>query len=402
MYYLKNPGGRIVCFDTLDQFNKWENQPGFTIPTQEVIDSWQKAKIQAAEARARAVMIEKQGGEIFFATVSGGNDGYGVSSQALYNELQAQGVKISYSNIGQAIGFLYHSPYSMMRVNTPYRILYTMFESTKIPDDWHDYLHAANKVIVPSKWCRDIFRKSGFDPEVVPLGYDDNIFKFQERENKRRSRKNFVFLHYNAYNIRKGFIEVVKAFTQEFAKDEPVKMIFKTNQTKPPFPFIASRYPNIEVITGEMDAVTLAELCHRSDAFVFPSRGEGFGMTPLEAMATGMPAIIPNAHGITEYFNPECMYEVKIGSMCPAIYSRYRGMDVGQMYVSDISHLRSQMRYVYEHQDEAMAKGRAASEYVKQWTYKVTAGKLKDTFRDIMSQPLPERKTSNILTLEQV
>lgn len=277
-----------------------------------------------------------------------------------------------------------------------------MFESTKIPDDWKEYLDAADKVLVPSKWCQEVFKKAGVDAEVVPLGYDDRFFKYKERKVKRDSGDDFIFLHYNAYNLRKGFVELVKAFVEEFEKDEPVKMVFKTTLHQPPFPFDERKYPNIKVIKGEVEPYQLAELCHQADCFVFPSRGEGFGITPLEAMATGLPVIVPNAHGIGHYFNERYMYEVEVEKEVPAAYYRYKGQDVGHMYLNSVKHLRQQMRHVYEHQKEAREKGRLAAKYAKQYTYKETAKRLKKIFSGIMSKPLSKRKQSNLLTLELV
>ncbi|WP_017380771.1 glycosyltransferase family 4 protein [Paenisporosarcina sp. TG-14] len=43
------------------------------------------------------------------------------------------------------------------------------------------------------------------------------------------------------------------------------------------------------------------ELCKISDIFVFPSKREGLGMAALEAMATGLPIITSNIHGIVDY-----------------------------------------------------------------------------------------------------
>lgn len=404
MFYIKNRHGRIVCFDTPEQQAEWLAKPGVTKPTQADIDAWQQRREDEYKARLNAQyeVKRKDTGDIFFATVSGGNDGYGTSSQNIYRELKNIDCDISFSNRGQKIGFLYHAPYSIMRIDAPVRVLYTMFESTKIPDDWPDYLNSADYVIVPSKWCQKVFKEANIETQVIPLGYDDRFFTYVPRMDSKKNNRDFVFLHYNAYNLRKGFLEVVNAFNAEFGPDEPVKMIFKTNLARPPFPFVKSKYPNIEVITGEYSTDRLANLAQTSDCFVFPSRGEGFGMTPLECMATGMPVIVPNAHGITEYFNPDCMYEVEIEKTCPGIYTRYKGQDVGNMFVSSVKHLRQQMRYVYEHQDEAFAKGEKAAEYAKNYTYKKTAARLKALFDDIMSKPLPERKKTNILSLELV
>lgn len=404
MPYVKNPYGRISEVEE-DDMQKWVNE-GFTIPTPEEIEKSnleRKEKIQEMKLQAQLYEEQKNSDGIYLITVTqGGKDGYGIASKAMLEELKKLGVKISIENRGQKVALLFHAPYSIMRLEAPVKILFTMFESTRIPDEWLDYLEVADKIIVPSKWNQKVFEKSGIKTDVIPLGYNDDVFKYVERQPKRPQRKDFVFLHYNAFNIRKGFTEVFKAFVKEFAPTEPVKMIFKTTLERPPLPLPPSQYPNIEVRTGSISDKELFELCGESDCFVFPSRGEGFGMTPVEAMATGLPTIVPNAHGISEYFNSDYMYEAKVAEECPALYSRYKGMDVGNMVVCDVDQLAAQMRWIYEHEEEALAKGKAASEYVKQWTFKKTAVKLKETIDELTKQQVNEKPVKNILPLSEV
>jgi glycosyltransferase involved in cell wall biosynthesis len=45
----------------------------------------------------------------------------------------------------------------------------------------------------------------------------------------------------------------------------------------------------------------IAEICKASDIFVFPSHREGLGLAALEAMATGLPLVTSNIHGIVDY-----------------------------------------------------------------------------------------------------
>ena len=409
MPVLINPGGRLVAVDDQKKYEELLSMGGFKKATEEQEKAYILEKMETAEKMKQA---ENPKSDVYMVTVSeGGGDGYSTASSHIVKGLQSKGISIKQYNEGQKIALLFHNPYSLLNIDAPYRIVYTMFESNKIPDDWIPYLEAADKVLVPSRWCANVFKKSGIDTEVVPLGYNDDVFTFVERENKQQERKDFVFLHYNAFNIRKGFLEVFKAFNKAFEKGEPVKLVLKTSLPGPtlPFPITKSEYPNIEIINQKMTELQLAELCQKSDAFVFPSRGEGFGMTPLEAMATGLPTIVPNAHGISEYFNSEYMYEVKVQSECAALYSRYRGKDeqdtinkFGKMVVCDVEDLAKKMRYIYDHQNEARIIGKNAASYVKNWSYKKTTEKLYTIIDSVRSGVIPERKLHNVLTLERV
>ena len=119
-------------------------------------------------------------------------------------------------------------------------------------------------------------------------------------------------------------------------------------------------------------------------------------------MATGIPAIVPNAHGITEYFNSNYMYEVRVEGTCPALYSRYKGVDVGKMVVCSVKDLKRQMRWAYEHQDEVLNLGRKVQTYAKKWTYAKTALTLKEVIDEYLEKDIKDRPLKNSLTLEVI
>ncbi len=169
-----------------------------------------------------------------------------------------------------------------------------------------------------------------------------------------------------------------------------------------PLPIPRSTYPNIEVIRGAVNERELTELLGRAHCMVYPSRGEGFGITPLEAMATGIPAIVPNEHGISEYFDKRYMLEVKAPGRCPGLYNRFKGQDVGEMVIADVDDLRRQMRYAFTHQKDMHELGKKASKYVQKYTYAKTAEKLVTILKDWQERDVEVRPDSKFLKVEQV
>ena len=55
------------------------------------------------------------------------------------------------------------------------------------------------------------------------------------------------------------------------------------------------------LLCGNIDRQTLASCYANADVFVHPNPREPFGIGPLEAMASGVPVVVPSAGGVLEY-----------------------------------------------------------------------------------------------------
>lgn len=398
MAHLTRPDGRIVEIDDAAEVTKLIQRHGFRNSSPAEIETYRTNRQVALEQMRNQPAADG----VYYKTVGPGADGYGMSRDIIKNELFQLGVKLEEYFANQKVGLLYSYPNGVLQMSNDVKLIMTMFESDKIPEDWPDYLALADEVIVPSKWCADTFARAGIKTTVVPLGYNDRAYQFIDRPVPVEHGRAFTFIHYSSFNIRKGFFEVLEAFSKEFSRNEPVRLILKSTLRTPPVPIVKTEYPNIEVICGEIPEADLANLLGRAHCMVYPSMGEGFGITPLEAMATGLPAIVPNAHGISEYFNGQYMREVKVAAKHPALIGKFKGQDVGEMVICDVADLRRQMRDMYNNQFEAKELGRAASEYVKRFTYRETARRLAEIVRRWQNAEVTKRGDSKYLQVEAV
>ncbi len=67
----------------------------------------------------------------------------------------------------------------------------------------------------------------------------------------------------------------------------------------------AQNIPNKIIQLGHLDKETLADYYANCDIFVHPNPKEPFGIAPLEAMASGVPTVVPNAGGLLFYATNE-------------------------------------------------------------------------------------------------
>ena len=68
------------------------------------------------------------------------------------------------------------------------------------------------------------------------------------------------------------------------------------------------RIPHKIIQLGHLDKETLANYYANCDIFVHPNPKEPFGIAPLEAMASGVPTVAPNAGGLLSYATNENMW----------------------------------------------------------------------------------------------
>lgn len=283
------------------------------------------------------------------------------------------------------------------------RLLFTMFESKVLPwypkeggkvfdrkvdivnwaDDINDR-YCYDGIIVPSQWCADVFKNNGVKCPiyVVPLGVDINQFPYLERP---INRDMFTFLHQCFYiNDRKGWDITVDAFKNLKDKGELKNSQLITKwvpfMTAHKQEFTMGFYGDKIGINGALPHAELLQLLHLTDFSMNPTSGEGFGLIPLEHMATGLPVAVSNNTGCQDYLQADVNFPINCFEQ-PNWFKKIGGMEMRP----DPDHVEEIMLWAYNHREECREMGRRAAKYVRDnWTYEHATDKLVEVFNAVL------------------
>jgi glycosyltransferase involved in cell wall biosynthesis len=230
-----------------------------------------------------------------------------------------------------------------------FRVGYTPWESSKIPDEWIPRMQRMDEIWTPATWVADIYKSYNVNSTIryVPHGFDPEVWKIFQRYEK----DTFTFLHVGGPAERKGAQRVVDAFVDLFGNDKSVSLILKSNgpsEARVKFGGVfgnAGHHPQISVIEHSMEVEDLAALYSTADCLVYPTNGEGFGLIPFQGIATGIPTIVTDATACSDF----AQYAIPL----KATPTPGEGVHLGDWYEPDPEHLRHLMLEVRENFDAA-------------------------------------------------
>ncbi len=267
-----------------------------------------------------------------------------------------------------------------------YKIGYTMLEVDGFPEEWVRQANRMDEVWVPNELNRQGFLECGLKRPIykLPLGVDTHYFHPGIKA-YRNLRGEFVFLSVMEWGERKEPWLLLKAFSETFHAGEPVRLLCKViNRDLAVNVQRSIRRLELQASGGrisylfnlEFPHYQLGSLYRSADCFVATSRGEGWDMPLMEAMACGLPAIATDWGAHREYFHPGVGYPLSIHGTVPAV-ARCADYEGFRWAEPDGEHLRSLLREVYENRVEAAQRGAAAArEVAEKWTWDAAAGKI--------------------------
>jgi hypothetical protein len=211
----------------------------------------------------------------------------------------------------------------------------------------------------------------------------------------RQPKETFTFITYGTLSGRKAPLETIETFKKAFPIDRypQVRMEFKTRlgvfgwgQNQLPGRLDDPRIKIIDTATPGAPPDWLPQQVYEwlvgADAMLFLTKGEGFGMPPREAMATGLPTIFTDCTGMEDVANKRYNWPIPVGHEEPSpLGGNWR------LYNEDAT--IETMRWMVEHREEAYAKGLKGAEwFLRTWGNEAAGAKLKAVIEGVTPESI--------------
>lgn len=249
-----------------------------------------------------------------------------------------------------------------------YAAINTMWESAHLPEAYREHLYAFDCIIVPSQQNVELFSQYHPNVKLALLGVDPAEWFYVKRQTPNAE---FRFMC-GGSGARKGTDLAVKAFRHVFAGkkiDGPRPVLVMKNPKGEDF-----YGDGIEMVTGRLSDADEQALYSSVHCYLQPSRGEGFGLQPLQAIAQGIPTILTDAHGHASFAH--LGYGLST-TMTKSGYFLYG--EAGEWWEPSFDDLCAHIEYVYNNWETAEVRAvESAAVVAREFTWERTADQFID------------------------
>ncbi|MDO8630632.1 MAG: glycosyltransferase family 4 protein, partial [Phycisphaerales bacterium] len=282
-----------------------------------------------------------------------------------------------------------------------YSIALWWWEVGVFPKEWHQAFEYLDEIWVASDHIyKTIAAVSPIPVFKVPMPVIVPRVVEQERVELGMPEGTFTFLFmydYHSTSARKNPVGLVKAFRQAFPPGSGASLVLKcinaeSLPAKHEEVLVAARdHRDIHIVDRYVSAAQKDAMVAACDCYVSLHRSEGFGLTPAEAMWLGKPVIATRYGGTLEFMTPENSYLVD-HEPAPVGDGAHPYPADAIWADPDLDQAAELMRHVFDHQDEARARGRRAYKDIRHTNSPDVAGavmenRLQTIFENVSNDP---------------
>lgn len=246
-------------------------------------------------------------------------------------------------------------------------------------------IQKSDMLICPSEFASIGFLEAPIDIpiRVVKFGINQNEFQYAERNWGQNAK--IGFLHGGATQFRKGSWLVPEAFVKAFKNNNNVTLTIASPKVTPMFTRLKLEYgshPCIDFISEVQESAS--KLYNTHHIYVSPHLSEGFGLMIPEAMATGMACLTARCSAPREFFDSRYGWWIEMSETYMPV-DQCLPDTMGFWRCPDLDSLVEVMKESYELRNEAMDKGKKASEYVlNNLTWSHTVRGIKKAIKEVL------------------
>lgn len=200
---------------------------------------------------------------------------------------------------------------------------------------------------------------------AMPLGIERGDFSPTLRDEDLRRRllaelalppEGTLLLGVGRHHPEKRWSMVVDAAVRAGARAPVGLMLLGSGSEGPRIARRIAGNPHVRMFRPIYDRAALARIMASADALVHGSESEPFGLVAAEAVASGLPLIVPDAGGCAEVADPAAteFYRARDGGDCAAAIGRFRARDRAQLR-SAAARAATRVRSDREHAAELIA-----------------------------------------------
>ena len=278
-------------------------------------------------------------------------------------------------NVTLVIDAPWHTAYDVSKkmISSNIKISYCMLEASEIPLQWVNSLNNNfDAVVVPDQCLVEVYKNCGVLIPIFVIPCPLYLGKFLDQPLKNSTNKVFTFGSSAAFGIEKNHEILLRAFMQKFKNNENFQLNIHGRwggSDKVLKEIICEeKIHNVSIMNQILSHQEYIDFFKSLDCYVLLSRGEGFSITPREALALGIPCILSNNTAHKTICSEGFAIPVKSNIQVPIFYSCF-GVSCGYQLNCLISDAAEALEEVYTNYFAYLAKSSKSREWAKQYNY---------------------------------
>jgi len=261
----------------------------------------------------------------------------------------------------------------IFREENKINIIYCMWECDILPQSWPALCNKCDMVVVPSFFCKDVFKKSGVTVPIHILPIPTDVHKFDvvhvNTELEEIVKDKLVFYSIFQWGERKNPKALLNSYYSSFGSKDDVILILKTHLTGNNKEHIDieqrvigvrnnikrnnNDYPKVMLVSNNLTEDQIAQIHIVGDVYLSTTRGEGWNLPAFDAALAGNHIIATNFSSHTDFIDTYDFFKYQIYNRVSYQLENCHG--AGQLYTSNqkwasvnVQEFSTRMKMVYE------------------------------------------------------